>query len=111
MPVQTQSLNKPLPILRSTTTLAASATSNLIPSWPCDGYGTCRIFVESNVSGTLNFRQSQKNGVKRTTNSQAIAAATGTSAEFLIAGEELAIQYINDGTIQARFVLVATLQP
>lgn len=100
-----------LPLVRDTTARAADAAVNLVPIWSCVGYGTVRVFVESDVAGTLSIWQKTRGGTFRQTNSQAIAAATGTTAEFTISGERIRIRYVNGGTIQARFELYASLVP
>ena len=109
--VTRSSFGKPLVLVRSTTTLLANAASNLIAIWSSLGYGTIRVFVEADVAGTLSIWQRERSGVFRQTDSLAIAAATGTSAEFLLTGEYVRVRYVNDGTAQARFALLATLVP
>ena len=109
--VTRSSFGKPLVLVRSTTTLAADAASNLIPIWSSLGYGVVRVYVESDVAGTLSIWQKERSGVFRQTDSLAIAAATGTSAEFLIVGEYVRVRYLNSGTVQARMALLASLHP
>lgn len=102
-------VGKPLVLVRSTTPLAADAASNLIPIWSCLGWGTLRVYVESNVAGTLSIWQRERSGTFRQTDSLAIAAATATSAEFTVTGEYIRIRYTNGATIQARFAILASL--
>ena len=92
--------------------IGASATVNLLPIWSCLGWGTLRVYAESDVAGTLNIFQKLRNETTfRQTDPDAVAAATVLSTSYLITGEHLRIQYVNGGTIQARFSLIATLIP
>ena len=103
--------SEPVPLVRDTTARAADAAVNLVPIWSCVGWGTCRVYVESDVAGTLSIWQKERNGTFRQTNSQAIAAATGTPVEATIVGERIRIRYVNGSTIQARFACYASLMP
>ena len=105
------SFGKPLVIVRYTTVMAANATLNILPIWPVLGFGTVRIFTESDVAFTVNLLEKQRLGTFRQTNSQAVAAATGAPLEFVLVGEYIRIQVVNGGTAMGRFVLLAGLYP
>ena len=105
------SFGKPLAIVRYTTIIAANTTVNILPIWPLLGWGTIRLFIESDVAGTFNFLQKARNGTFRQSDSQAVAAATGTPIEVSCAADYGRLQYANGGTIQTRFTFNATLHP
>ena len=106
--------SKPLRLIRSATLPGTAAT--LLNRWPCLGWGTLRVWIYSDLAGTLNFLQKPQRvsassmTTMRQTDTSSIAAASGASIEFLITADYLGLAW-TASVAPTVFELEAALYP
>ena len=105
--------SKPLVLVTSSTAPAANATRTYVTIWPARGWGTLRLHVCSTGAMTINFLQRPTGSfTMRQTDTQAVAASTGTPIEFLITSDFIRLDGVEAlGATIATFELQATLYP
>lgn len=115
--------SRTLNVLRTRTAPGANLTNRTLFGnssqagiFPCRGWGTLRVHVFSDQAVTLNFFQKPRDVstssqfTMRQTDTQSVAASTGTPIEFLITGDYCDLR-ITTTTAPSAFECEATLYP